>query len=48
MDNEVRKLLEEYNTEFIKFRRNVEDALENIDLDNLSPRVKAYITKSGA
>ena len=30
MDNEVRKLLEEYNTEFIKFRRNVEDALENI------------------
>lgn len=48
MDNEVRNLLEEYNTEFIKFRRNVEDALENIDLDNLSPRVKAYITKSGA
>lgn len=48
MDNEVRKLLEEYNAEFIKFRRNVEDALENIDLDNLSPRVQAYITKSGA
>lgn len=48
MDNEVRKLLEEYNTEFTKFRRNVEDTLENIDLDNLSPRVKAYITKSGA
>lgn len=48
MDNEVRKLLEEYNAEFIKFRRNVEDALENIDLDNLSPRVKEYITKSGA
>lgn len=48
MDNEVRKLLEEYNTEFIKFRRNVEDALENIDLDNLSPRVKAYITTSGS
>ena len=48
MDNEVRKLLEEYNAEFIKFRRNVEDALENIDLDNLSQRVKAYITKSGS
>lgn len=48
MDNEVRKLLEEYNTEFTKFRRNVEDTLENIDLDNLSPRVKSYITKSGS
>ena len=48
MDNEVRNLLQEYNTEFITFRRNVEDALENIDLDNLSPRVKEYITKSGA
>ena len=48
MDNEVRKLLKEYNTEFIKFRRYVEDTLENIDLDNLSPRVKSYITKSGS
>lgn len=48
MDNEVRKLLEEYNTEFIKFRRYVEDTLENIDLDNLSPRVKSYITESGS
>ena len=47
MDNETRKLLEDYNAEFIKFRRNVEDALENIDLDNLTPRVRSFITGSG-
>ena len=32
MDNETRKLLEDYNAEFIKFRRNVEDALETLTL----------------
>ena len=47
MDNETKKLLEDYNAEFIKFRRNVEDALENIDLDNLTPRVRSFITGSG-
>ena len=47
MDNDVRKLLEEYNTEFVKFRRDVEDALENIDLDNLTPRVRSFITENG-
>lgn len=48
MDKEVKRLLEDYNTEFVKFRRTVEDALENIDLDNLSPRVKSLLTENGA
>lgn len=42
-DGEVKRLLEEYNDEFIKFRRNVEDALENLEFDNFSPSLRKYI-----
>lgn len=43
-DGEVKRLLEEYNDEFIKFRRNVEDVLENLEFDNFSPSLRKYIS----
>lgn len=43
-DAEIKRLLEEYNDEFIKFRRNVEDALENLEFENFSPSLQKYIS----
>lgn len=44
MDLETKRKLEAYNDEFVKFRRYVEDALENIDFDNLSHSVRTSLT----
>ena len=46
MDRETRELFERFNDEFIKFKRETQDALENLDFDNFSGNFKEYISNA--
>lgn len=45
--SDIDAVVRELHDEFIKFRRTVEDALENLDFDNFSPDVKSALSKAG-